>query len=95
MKSHPTVNTLMSSIEIFSLIVILTIMLMKHCMCTYKPSTSLAGFFAPAGPLTIWKRQAGEKNCNESYAYRSFLEDPLRDFVPKFYREVTYNKEGS
>lgn len=51
------------------------------------------GFFAPAGPLTIWKRQAGEKNCNESYAYRSFLEDPLRDFVPKFYREVTYNKE--
>ncbi|ESO06600.1 hypothetical protein HELRODRAFT_160789 [Helobdella robusta] len=51
-----------------------------------------AGFFAPASPVTIWKRQTVEKN-NETNAYKSFQEDAIKSFVPKFYREVVFNGE--
>ncbi|KAL3854334.1 hypothetical protein ACJMK2_013608 [Sinanodonta woodiana] len=50
------------------------------------------GAFAPAGPLTIWKKQ-GNKDNNETKAYESLMKDVARNIVPIFHREVEYNGE--
>lgn len=48
------------------------------------------GFFAPAGPTTIWKRQP-ENDGSEIKCYQRLMSDSVHDVVPKFYREVRYN----
>ncbi|XP_064647262.1 inositol-trisphosphate 3-kinase homolog isoform X2 [Lineus longissimus] len=48
------------------------------------------GLFAPAGPITIWKKCIGN-NPSEANAYKGLMADPCRDIVPKFYRQVEYN----
>merc|ERR1712004_44991 len=50
------------------------------------------GAFAPAGPHTIWKRRLTKENY-ETVAYQSLMSDTMREFVPRFYREVEYNEE--
>ncbi|XP_076445157.1 inositol-trisphosphate 3-kinase homolog [Babylonia areolata] len=50
------------------------------------------GSFAPAGPNTIWKKRM-EKENNETKAYQALMEEPLKDMVPTFHREVEYNGE--
>lgn len=50
------------------------------------------GAFAPAGPGTIWKRRPAADNT-EVKAYQAITEDIMRDFTPKFYKEVQYKAD--
>ncbi|KAK3582857.1 hypothetical protein CHS0354_012467 [Potamilus streckersoni] len=50
------------------------------------------GAFAPAGPLTIWKKRYNKDN-NETKAYELLMKDAARSIVPMFHREVEYNGE--
>nr|KAG5688145.1 hypothetical protein BaRGS_028438 [Batillaria attramentaria] len=50
------------------------------------------GSFAPAGPNTIWKKRM-EKENYETKTYQALMDEPLRDMVPTFHREVEYNGE--
>ncbi|XP_034951408.1 inositol-trisphosphate 3-kinase homolog [Chelonus insularis] len=47
--------------------------------------------FAPAGPGTVWKRHTGGSENTERAVYETLSQDCLiRDFIPKYYREVEY-----
>lgn len=50
------------------------------------------GSFAPAGPSTIWKKRM-EKENYETKTYEALMDEPLRNMVPTFHREVEYNGE--
>ncbi|KAH0560666.1 inositol-trisphosphate 3-kinase homolog isoform X1 [Cotesia glomerata] len=46
---------------------------------------------APAGPGTVWKRRTGGTENTERAVYEELSKDALiRDFIPKYYREVEY-----
>ncbi|KRZ71125.1 Inositol-trisphosphate 3-kinase A, partial [Trichinella papuae] len=47
------------------------------------------GTIVPASDSTLWKKRASNES-NESNAYIKLMNDPLSNFVAKFYREVEY-----
>ncbi|KRZ25385.1 Inositol-trisphosphate 3-kinase A, partial [Trichinella pseudospiralis] len=50
---------------------------------------SISGTIVPASDSTLWKKRASNES-NESNAYIKLMNDPLSNFVAKFYREVEY-----
>ncbi|CAL4094118.1 unnamed protein product [Meganyctiphanes norvegica] len=49
------------------------------------------GSLAPAGPGTIWKKRGPDPI--ETIAYKALSNDPARNIVPTFYREISYQGE--
>jgi len=49
--------------------------------------------FVPGSPCTVCKKQVNLEQ-SEARTYRALMDDPLREVIPKFYREFEQNGEG-
>lgn len=67
-------------------------MLLKNRRSSWVQLSGHPGSFAPAGLGTLWKKQGPDST--EQFVYEALMNDPARDIVPKYYRDVRYQGES-
>ncbi|XP_033224581.1 inositol-trisphosphate 3-kinase homolog [Belonocnema kinseyi] len=65
--------------------------LLKNRLKSWFQLSGHPSSFAPAGPGTVWKRRTGGSENTERSVYEFLSEDDaMRDYIPRYYREVEY-----
>ena len=65
--------------------------LLKNRLKSWFQLSGHPASFAPAGPGTVWKRRTGGAENTERSVYEFLSKDEaMRDYIPRYYREVEY-----
>ncbi|CAG7837925.1 unnamed protein product [Allacma fusca] len=68
----------------------------NHHISNRRPFVQLSGHpgcFAPAGPSTLWKKQADGSYETKVYEYLSNSDDPMASIIPTFHSRTEWNGE--